>query len=120
MKSRGYTLLDMVILMGVCGIATLLFVTKTSYAFSDHTKDYYDNIIDLALKQAELYGESSEVLKENKVEIITINDLVDKKYMGANASGDVVDPRNNEKNLNSVKIKLKIDENSDIIASIEK
>lgn len=121
MKSNGYTLIELLILMGVVGLLSIVFLTKTSYAFTDNSDEYYNNIISLAIDSAKKYGETSKKLQEEKSEIITIGELVEKKYMGANEDGKVVDPRNENKNLNGIRILLKLNEdNNQITATVEK
>ena len=120
MKKNGYTIGELLVLMAIVGIATIIFLTKTSYAFKDNSEEYYENMLSLALKDAKDYGATSETLKNEGVEYITIGELVQKGYILIDKNGSVEDPRNKEKTLDDVTIKLKLNENQDIIATIEK
>ena len=103
---NGYTLKQMLIVIVILGIFTLGLFAATSNAYKDNSEEYYEDKIQIIEKQATLYAESIEELKETGNMVITVNDLVEKGYYIADKNGDVVDPRNDKATLNSLKIKL--------------
>lgn len=112
MKNKnGYTALDLIIVIVVLGVITFFVIGKNSYAFEDHTEEYYQNKLNLILDQAEKYGETikEQIQKDGEV-IVSVNELVVKKFMGANENGKVEDPRDTNKDLNDRQIILKIED----------
>ncbi len=106
-EKNGYTTLQMLILIGILGIFTLGLIGTTSYAYKDKSDEYYEEKIHLIEKQAELYGKTSESLKNEGSLNITVNDLVKAGYFVADDSDDnVIDPRNSKANLNGLRIVL--------------
>lgn len=109
-KKNGYTAIDLIIVIVVLGVITLFVIGKNSYAFEDHTEEFYQNKLDLILQRAEKYGETikDQIEKDGEV-IVSVNELVVKKYMGANEEGKVEDPRDTKKDLNDRQVILKIE-----------
>ena len=106
-EKNGYTTLQMLIVIGILGIFTLVLIGTTSYAYKDKSDEYYEEKIHLIVKQAELFGESSETLKKEGNLNITVNDLVNAGYFVADDNdGNVIDPRNSKANLNGLRIVL--------------
>ncbi len=120
MKDRnGYTTLQMLVVIGILGIFTLVIMGTTSYAFKDQSVEYYNEKEHLIIKQAKLYGEKLESLKNEGSLIITVNDLInDGYYIPDDDSGNVVDPRNSKANLNGLKIKLTYESDGNIKAEV--
>jgi len=107
MKRNGYTIFQMLFVVIVLGVATMVILGSTSYAYQDSSSKYYDETVSLILNQAELYGESLESLKTNGSLIITLNDMIDAGYYVADdGDGNVVDPRNSKATLNGMRIRL--------------
>lgn len=106
-KRNGYTIFQMLFVVIILGVATIAILGSTSYAYQDSSNKYYDETISLILKQAELYGESSDSLKSEGSLVITLNDMIDAGYYVAdNKDGSVVDPRNSKATLNGLRIRL--------------
>ncbi len=110
-NKKGYTVIELLIVMIVFGIITAAFVGATSYAFKDNTDEYYKTRISNIESNAKRYAMTLEELKTEKSKIITVKDLLEEGYLTAdNNNGDVLDPRNSKATLNNVKIKLTYDE----------
>jgi len=101
---------ELIVVMVVLGIFTIGMLSTTSYAYKDNSNDYYEQVLNVVEKQAVLYGETLDTLKDEGNFVITIEDLVSNGYYVADDSeGNVVDPRNSKHNLNGMKIKLSYD-----------
>lgn len=119
MKKNGYSITEMLIVVMVLGVATLVFIGATSNAFKDDSKDIYEQTEHLILHQAEMYGKTLDVLKEEKNAVITVDDLVKNGYyVASDSSGNVTDPRNTKATLNGLKIKLVYEDDDKIKATI--
>ena len=118
MKKNGYTISELLILMGILGVATIIFLTKTSYAFKNNQEENYNMTVSMILKAAEDYGETSEVLQTTKEEYITVGELVDKGHILLDSESSVEDPRNEGKTLDGLRIHLKIDDKDKIVAEV--
>lgn len=105
-KKNGYTIVELVVLIGIMGIATLIILPQLSKAFYDERDEFYQADIRLYLRQAEKYGEANkEEIKNEEYKVVSIGDLVNAGYIGANNDGIVVDARD-ASSMNEVKIKL--------------
>lgn len=119
MKKNGYTIMELLVVIVVMGVITAVTLGATSYAFKDHSGEYYEEKMHGILRQAENYGQTLNNLKDEKSMVITVNDLIKSGYyLGDDEDGNVVDPRNSKANLNGVKIKLIYQEDGSIKASV--
>ena len=108
---KGYTIVELLVIIIVLGIATAITIGTTSYAFENHSKEYYEVKVRNIESNAKRYAMSLGTLEDNN-KIITVKDLVDAGYLSPdNEDGDIIDPRNSKSTLNNVKIKLTYDEN---------
>jgi competence protein ComGC len=117
MNNRGYTGKELLIVIMVMGVLTMLIIGSTSNAFKDKTGDYYNEIEHAIEKQAVLYGNTLDNLKEEGHLMITLDDVINAGYFIANEDGNVVDPRNSKNTLNGIKIKLTY-KNDKVIAEV--
>lgn len=112
MERNGFTKEFLVVII-VLGVFTIAMLSTTSYAYKDSSDDYYEQIINVIEKQAVLYGDTLDNLKNEGNFVITVEDLVSNGYYVADdTDGNVVDPRNSKHNLNGLKIKLTYKEGS--------
>lgn len=119
MKKNGYTTIELLSIIGVLGIFTIIVLASTSYAYKDRSSIYFNQIVEVAEKQAELYGGTLSNLKEEGSLVITLGDLVEKGYYVADdTDGNVSDPRNSKDTLNGLKIKLVYKEDGTIVAKV--
>ena len=106
MERSGFTKEFLVVIL-VLGVFTIVMLSTTSYAYKDNSDDYYLQVVNVIEKQAVLYGDTLDNLKNEGNFVITVEDLVRNGYYVADDSdGNVVDPRNSKNNLNGLKIKL--------------
>lgn len=119
MKKNGYTTIELLSIIGILGIFTIVILASTSYAYKDRSVIYFDQIVDVAERQAELYGATLNNLKEEGSLVITLGDLVENGYYVADdTDGNVNDPRNSKNTLNGLKIKLIAKEDGSIVAKV--
>ncbi len=117
MEHNGFTK-ELLIVVIVLGLFTITMLSTTSYAYKDNSDDYYEQVVNVIEKQAILYGDTLESLKNEGNYVITVEDLVSNGYYVADDSeGNVVDPRNSKHNLNGLKIKLTY-ENGNVKAKV--
>lgn len=118
MNKNGYTALEMLFVIVILGVFTIGVLSVTSYAYQDRSGDYLGDIENMVEKQAALYGETLNNLKEEGNLVITLNDLVEAGYyVPDDNNGNVVDPRNSKATLNGLKIKLSYNDGN-ITASV--
>ena len=108
MKKNGYTIIELVVVLAVFSVgyfAAAIFVSdKISFNFEE---ELYNEKISSIEKQASIYAMSDESLfTEDDTAYVTVGDLSEKNAIISNKDGKVIDPRNNDNNLNNVKIKL--------------
>lgn len=108
MKKNGYTVVELVVVLAVFSIgyfaATWIISGKVNVNFEEQL---YEEKISAIEKQASIYAMKDEKLFEKeKVAYLTVGDLAEKNAIISSANGKVIDPRNNENDLNNVKIKL--------------
>ena len=119
MKKNGYTIPELLIVFAVLGVIVIATIASTSYAFKDNTEDYYETKIHGIEKVAVVYGKNSEALKNEKNLVITVNDLVRENYIHPDGEDNkVVDPRNSKGSLNSLKIKLSMNDDGEVEAKV--
>ncbi len=106
MERSGFTK-ELLIVIIVLGVFTITMLSTTSYAYKDNSDDYYEQVVNVIERQAELYGDTLDTLKREGNFVITVEELVKNGYYVADdEDGNVVDPRNSKHSLNGLKIKL--------------
>ena len=105
-NNKGYTSLDIIIIVVVLGISALILIPRISLAFKDESEEIYQDQINLYLKQAKKYGEDNiDKIKENENSIVkSVEELIDEKYIGS----DIYSDGNN--NLKNMKIQITYNE----------
>lgn len=93
-------------------IVYFVVANKISYAFSDglNTDEMYDRAIEIINKSAISFGEDNiELLKESENSTIysKVQDLIDNGYLVPDENGNIVNPTNPTKLLNSCGLKIK-------------
>ena len=108
MVKNGYTMPELIIVIVVVGIGYFLVANHLSYAFSVNYEDeMYAQSIEYIEKNAEIYAEAN---LDNFTEYMTVDDLVEKGIL-LNTDGKVLDPRDENKSLNDLRIKLTLKDN---------
>ena len=79
LNKKGYTMPELLILLGVVTLVSLVVIVKTSYAFKeiDHTKEIEKQDKKVVDKAAEIYSKKiADRIKEEKVVYLTADDLM--------------------------------------------
>ena len=106
-NKKGYTIPEMLIVIGILGIFTLVVLVSTSNAFKDNDQELYTEKTKLIVHQTELYAKTLSNLEEQGYMIVTLSDVVKAGYYVADDNeGNVIDPRNSKATLNGMKIKI--------------
>ena len=108
MKKNGYTTIELVIVLGVFGIAFFVAAGSISNVFNfDYKNDLYNMTISSIEQQASLYGKMNpDLFLEDKSIYVTIDDLAKASVVISYEDGKVLDPRDDSKRINDLKVKL--------------
>ena len=60
MKKNGYTVVELLVLIGIIALSAVLILPKLSLAFQDKREDIYKMDLRTYLKDAEIYGETKK------------------------------------------------------------
>ena len=93
-------------------IVYFVVANKLSYAFSDGLDEeaMYEDVIEVITKSAVAYGYANVDLlqeSENKTIYPKVQDLIDEGFLIADEDGNIVNPINTNKLLNSYGLKIK-------------
>ncbi len=108
MNNKGFTTIELLIVVAVFTIIYFIGVSSVSYAFSTSETDLkYDDIINIIEVQAQTYAENnSDIFKEENTVYVYVKDLIENKYLVANENGKIMNPQEPNKDLNDLKIKI--------------
>lgn len=116
MKKNGYTLIELLVLVGILGIAMFVIISKTSFAFQDNKEELYENQKNLILRQAKEFGGTLENLKADKEAIVMVSELIEYEYLAPNSDDKYIDVRNGN-DISNLKIKLVYNEEDESITA---
>lgn len=107
-NNNGKISIILLIVLGIFTIGYFFIVNKFSYVFDvDFEEDLYELKIASIEKQSEIYAQGhSELFSESNDIYLTVEDLVTENVIISNNAGNVIDPRDNEKTLNDLKVKI--------------
>lgn len=119
MKKNGYSVVELVVVLGIFSIFYFSMVgivsSKIDVKFEE---EMFNNKISTIEKQAEIYAKNSEKLFESSNSVyMTVKDLAQLNVIITNKEGVVVDPRNDNNDLNNLKVKI-TNENNEISAKV--
>ena len=107
MNNKGYTVIELIIVMIVFGIITAITIGATSNAFKDDTDTYYKVKVKDIEANAKRYGMTLEEVKTEGSKVVTVKDIVDAGFLSPdNKDGDILDPRNQKVTMNNTKVKI--------------
>lgn len=130
MKNRGFTLVELLAVITILALILILVVPNIAKSTSTSKKKLYDTKVSNILGGAVQYGqdEYASIVSENDedeegnfyIRRIIVQDLVPKYVPADKEESTVIDPRDNIKNLNSLKIKIKINKKTrEVTAEVE-
>lgn len=121
MNNKGYTVIELIIVMVIFGIITAVAIGTTSHAFKEDTEEYYRVRVKDIESNAKRYGMTLEEVKTEGSKVITVKDLVDAGYLSPdNEKGDIINPRNQKTTMNNTKIKITYSEEKGYEATLIK
>ncbi len=107
LNKKGYTKVEVLVMVVLLGIVAFIVINKTSYAFEmDQTRNT-NEVKRLIEEEAKGYAEKNlSLFKETDTTFINVNYLIEAGVMHGNEEGLVIDPADITKNFNQSKIKL--------------
>lgn len=111
LNELGYTKVEILVIVLLLGIVAFITINQTSYAFAIDSSKSINEVRKLIEMQAEDYAKNNlDLFSETSTAYITVNDLVDSKYLIGNNEGLITNPADNSKNFNDNKVKLEYDQ----------
>ena len=114
---NGYTVIELVVIIILLGIATLLITLNMTKIFKDDSEEVYEEQIMAILAKGKEFGnENLEELQNSENGItITVNRLIEDGFLTADKNGNLINPKNKKTKLNDLKILITYDESNEII-----
>lgn len=115
----GYSKIEILVIVLLLGVVTFITINQTSYAFAIDNSSAVEETKGLIELQAENYAiDNLDLFKETTTTYISVNDLVENKYLIGNDEGLITNPSDSSKNYNDNKIKLEYNaEKNKVVAS---
>ena len=113
MKKNGYTVIELVVVLAVFSIGyfAATWIVSKDFGFN-YEEEMYKQKIDTIENNAVLYAKLNENLFEkDKTIYLTVDDLAKANAIVSGDQNVVKDPRNEDKNLNDVKVKVTNEDN---------
>ncbi len=107
-NNRGAVSVSLIILLAVFTVGYFMLANRFSYDFDvNYEDDLYDLKIASIEKNAAIYAEEHEELFAESSDVyMTVEELALANVIISNTEGVVDDPRNNEDNLNDLRVKI--------------
>ena len=121
MNNKGYTFVELIIALGVFGIVFFAVAVSVSGTFDiDLKNDLYTMTIEAIEKQASIYGQINEDLfAEDDSVYLSITELAQANaIIASDGEGNVIDPRDNNKTINDLKVKITKEKDNKIVAKV--
>lgn len=119
MNKLGYTKVEILIVIVLLGVVAFITINSTSYAFAKDDSGAIKEVINLIEIQAKEYAEDNKtIFDDTNVTYITVSDLVSARYLIGNEEGKIINPANSNENYNDNKIKLELEKDNTIKASL--
>lgn len=102
------TIIELAVILGIFTIGYFALAFTISKDFKgDYKEELYQNKISAIETQAAIYAEGKKELfeKENSI-YLTVEELAKENAIISNEEGVVYNPRNNEENINDLKVKI--------------
>ena len=107
-NNRGAVSVSLIIVLAVFTVGYFMLANRFSYDFDvNYEEDLYDLKIASIEKNAAIYAEEHEELFAESSDVyMTVEELALANVIISNTEGVVDDPRNNEDNLNDLRVKI--------------
>ena len=108
MNKKGYTMVELAVIMAVFKVGYFVVANMISYNFDvDYEQDLYDLKIASIEEQATIYAEGhTDMFAESNDVYMTVEELALNNAVISTREGVVADPRNNEATLNDLRVKI--------------
>lgn len=108
MKNKGYTVVELVIVLAVFSLFYFIGVGVIAKDINVNYEDtMYEQKIAAIEEQASIYAKfNDELFKDSDTIYLTVKELADAAAIISNKDGEVLDPRDGKSNLNEVKVKI--------------
>lgn len=119
MNKLGYTVIDLVITIGVFSVVYFAVSIAISGNFKgNYENKLYEEKLSAIESQATIYAKINETMfKDDDTVYLTVEDLALKNAIVSSKEGVVVDPRDSEKTLNNLKVKI-INKDGEVSAKV--
>lgn len=107
-NKKGYTAIELVVVIAIFTVAYFLVVNAISYVFDvDYEQDLYDMKIAAIEKQAIIYATGhTEIFADSDDVYMTVEELALNNAVVCATEGVVVDPRDSSETLNDLRVKI--------------
>lgn len=107
-NKNGKISISLLIILGIFTIGYFFIANKFSYNFDvDFEEDLYELKIASIERQSEIYAKGhSELFSESNDIYLTVEELATENVIISNSDGNVIDPRDKDKTLNELKVKI--------------
>lgn len=118
-NKKGYTGVELVIVIAVFTVGYFLIANTLSYNFDvDYEEDLYNLKIASIEEQAAIYAEGhTDMFVESNDVYMTVEELAMNNAIISTSEGVVADPRDSENTLNDLRVKI-TNEDEKIIAEV--
>ena len=100
----GYSKIEILVIVLLLGVVAFITINQTSYAFAIDNSSAVEETKGLIELQAENYAiDNLDLFKETTTTYISVNDLVENKYLIGNDEGLITNPSDSSKNYNDNK-----------------
>ncbi len=119
MNNKGYSAIELILTIVVFSVIYFVAANYISYNFDvNYEEDLYNLTISSIEKQAAIYGEIHQELFTEEPEVyLTVGELALENAVVSAEGGIVADPRDSEKDLNDLKVKI-VNNEGDITAKV--
>lgn len=119
MKKNGFVKVEIIVILSVFTLAYFIIMNKISYNFNvDYEIDLYNLTIASIEEQAALYGRGNEtIFVDNDTVYMSVSDLAQEGAIVSSSEGTVIDPRDDTKTLNDLRVKI-VKKNSRVTAEV--
>ena len=105
---NGYTVVELVITLSVFTIVYFVAANVISYNFNvNYEQECYDLTISSIEKQTAIYAQyNADIFSDDDTAYMTVHELSLANAIVSSSEGTVMDPRDDDKNLDDLKVKI--------------
>lgn len=121
LNQKGFTSIEIFGIIAIFSVVYIVGLVNYSYAFNvDYEQEAYEQTLSLIEMQSELYASLNEELFEDSTIIyLYVSDLIENNFISVDEEGNLVDPTNENSNLNNLKIKVILTDGEYVASVVE-